>query len=180
MFIHNTTFIFFLDYKMRELTDLEETLLAKNANDFVKYDLNGQTLVGKVISVYDTDTLTIGTMISNVFVKLNVRLGGIDAPELKSKGNNGLEAKLCRLGRNWLKREYLNKLVIVECKEMDKYGRLLGFIHDRLNKDKCINNLLIENKFVRCYGGNLHKNEWTVCELEEGINVANSIGIQDE
>lgn len=164
---------------MTDLTELEELLLTKESNEFYKYDLNGQTLIGKVIKIYDTDTLTIGTMISDVFVKLNIRLCGIDAPELKSKSNNGLESKLCRLGRNWLKQEYLNKLVIVECKEMDKYGRLLGIVYDRLDREKCINDLLITNKFVRCYGGNLHKNEWTIDELEEGINVANSIGVED-
>jgi endonuclease YncB( thermonuclease family) len=165
---------------METITELEQTLLDLDNSEFTKYNLNGQTLIGKVISIYDTDTLTIGTMISDVFVKINVRLDGIDAPELKSKGNNGLESKLCKLGRNWLKREYLNKLVIVECKEMDKYGRLLGIVYDRLNKDICINKLLIENKFVRCYGGDLHKNEWTIDELQEGIDVANSIGIKDE
>lgn len=165
---------------MKELSPLEEKLQSMTADQFIKYDLNGETLIGKVLRVYDPDTLTIGVCISDRFVKINVRLSGIDSPELKSKANNGLESKLCRLGRNWVRKEYQDELVIVECKEMDKYGRLLGIVRPKSDPSLSINDLLVSYKFCRIYGGDLHKKEWSICELEEGIKCADSIGISDE
>lgn len=155
----------------------EKTLLELDADKFTKFDLNGFKTTMKVLSIYDTDTITVGFRYSSKWVKTNVRLAGLDSPELKSKVAK--EAKLCRLGKQWLKQNYLNKLVIVQCYEMDKYGRLLADIYDRMDPSIHINKQLIDLKFARVYGGNLHKNTWTDDELEEGITSAEALNLVD-
>jgi endonuclease YncB( thermonuclease family) len=157
-----------------------EELLNKTIDDFIQYDLNGRWLVAKILRIHDGDTYTIGWKEGDIFVKTNIRLVGIDTPELRSKTNGGLESKLCRLGRNWLISKYLNQVVSVECLSMDKYGRLLANVYEYPQKTASFNQMLIDNKFARAYGGDLHKNDWTVDELNQGIAIAESLGIKDE
>jgi endonuclease YncB( thermonuclease family) len=74
---------------------------------------------GKVISVYDGDTITVSTMDNQ---KVKIRLYGIDAPELK-KQPYGVAS------RNYLQRLILNKYVEVTDLGKDLYGRTIGKIY---------------------------------------------------
>ncbi len=164
-----------------------QELLATPASVFKPYNLDGQRLVAKVLKVHDTDTLTIGWEQHGELVKTNIRLAGIDAPELYSKKNGGKEAELCRLGRKWMNDMLLEKLIIVACGEYDKYGRLLADIYE-FNEDvdvesyselPHINQQLVDMRFARMFGGDLHKDAWTVEELDAGLNygVATGMGL---
>lgn len=160
-----------------QLSSLESKLLELDSKKFAKFDLNGKKMTMKVLSVYDADTITVGFRYSARWVKTNLRLIGLDSPELKSKAAK--ESKLCRLGREWFKQNYLNKLIVVECYEMDKYGRLLADVYDRIEPSVHINKKLIELSLARVYGGNLHKDAWTEEELDRGIVSAGSLNIVD-
>ncbi len=159
------------------IAELEQTLLSMTIKDFKPYNLSGRVLIAKILRIHDGDTMTIGWKENDQFVKTNIRLIGIDTPELKSK--NKKEALLCRLGRNWLSSTYLNKLATIRCKEMDKYGRLLADVFDYPKAECCINKDLITNRFARIYGGDLHKNEWTDAELDAGIAIAERLNVKD-
>lgn len=74
----------------------------------------GELLTGTVSLVYDGDTITLRTDAS---VK-QVRLAGIDAPELKQPF--GTES------RDALKKDLLNQQVTVDTEKQDKYGRSVG------------------------------------------------------
>lgn len=158
------------------LSVLEQKLLSMDIKKFSEFDLSGTKCVCKVLRVHDSDTMTIGFKWSNKYYKKNIRWDGIDAPELHSKVLD--ESKLCRLGREFIKSKYLNKLVMVEMGAMDKYGRVLSIVYDKVtNQD--INQQLIDLKFVRAYGGDLHKGPWTDAELQSGIISAGSLNISD-
>ncbi len=149
-----------MHYKLINIVMDFDELLSKPASAFRQYDLNGQQLFAKVLKVYDTDTITIGWNQLGELVKTNVRFANIDAPELHSKKNGGKEAKLCKLGREWLESKILDKLVIVKCSECDKYGRILADIYEfteHINVDevKSLNQQLVELKFARRYGVSL-------------------------
>lgn len=159
-----------------ELSSLEQKLLSMDIKKFSEFDLSGNKLLCKVLRVHDADTLTIGFKYSSKFYKKNIRWNGLDAPELHSKCPK--ESKLCRLGREWVKNNYLNKLIIVDMGAMDKYGRILATVYDK-NTNENINNKLMELKFVRIYGGDLHKGPWTDDELDAGLESANSLGLSD-
>jgi endonuclease YncB( thermonuclease family) len=153
-----------------------ENLLDLQLKDLDPFDLNGYTTTCKVLKIYDGDTFTIGFEFASKMYKTNVRVDGIDTPELHSKIQK--ESKLCRLGREFLKSRFLNKLVRIDLKANDKYGRPLANLYD-VETGESINQMMIDNKFARVYGGNLHKYEWTDDELDAGIAIAENACIID-
>jgi endonuclease YncB( thermonuclease family) len=158
------------------LSPLEQKLLSLDIKKFTEYDLNGTKCICKVLRVHDVDTMTVGFKLSSKFYNKNIRWIGIDSPELHSKIPK--ESQLCRLGRNFIIENYLNKLVIVEFGSPDKYGRFLANLYDR-DTGENLNQKMIEYKFARAYGGDLHKNDWTEEELDTGIAIAGGLGIED-
>ena len=93
---------------VESLSALEQKLLNMNIKKFVPFNLDGNKLTCKVLRVHDGDTASVGTKISNKYVKVNIRWLGLDCPELHSKVPK--ESKLCRLGRNYVINNYLNNL----------------------------------------------------------------------
>ncbi|ULY68452.1 putative nuclease [Chlorella virus XW01] len=103
---------------------------------------------GKVIKVYDGDTITLGTILQGKPYKFSIRLEGIDAPELKTQ--NDTEKKAGYLVKSKLESLILNKMVKINITGYDKYGRLLGKIN---YNNICINDWLLENKYCYKYTG---------------------------
>ena len=77
-------------------------------------------LIGKVISVYDGDTLTLISGQGETAKKCKVRFFGIDAPEAKQE--YGINS------RDSLRDKVLNKEVKVEIVSIDRYQRYVGKI----------------------------------------------------
>lgn len=145
--------------------------------DIVKFSFENIKGNYKVISVYDGDTLTlllpINIHIYNFnlydsidiksdtnptnkikYYKINVRLYGIDTPELKpsknliDRDNHKIKAIAAK---NYLSNLLLNKIVNVHFMNYDKYGRPLVTLY--LNNIN-INELMItEGHAVKYYGG---------------------------
>jgi len=120
---------------------------------------------GKIIRVYDGDTVTIaarfkidGVYIPKLF-RYNVRLRGIDSPEMKTK--NSTEKSLALKSRDALTELIMDRMVRLENVEYDKYGRILANVitEDGIN----ISNWMIENGYAVEYdGGTKHRPaEWT-------------------
>lgn len=103
---------------------------------------------GKVIKVYDGDTITLGTILQGKPYKFSVRLEGIDAPELKTP--NEIEKKAGYLVKSKLEDLILHQMVKININGYDKYGRILGKVY--LN-NLCINDWLLENKYCYQYTG---------------------------
>ena len=83
---------------------------------------------GKVIKVYDGDTITIASLIpgSTTMYRFSVRLNGIDTPEMKSK--NETEKLLTHNAQRELSEKVLGKVVHLKDVSMEKYGRLLATV----------------------------------------------------
>ena len=77
----------------------------------------GKTLVGKVIKVYDGDTIII--LVNGK--KEKIRFYGIDAPEIKQ--SYGIES------RDFVRNKIMDKEVKVKIMDIDKYGRKIGKIY---------------------------------------------------
>ncbi len=88
---------------------------------------------GKVIKVYDGDTITIGAVLYEVAYRFSVRLDGIDTPELK-----GPNKEKAILARDDLSNLVMNKIVQLKNIGNEKYGRILADV----------------------YLGDLHVNQW--------------------
>ena len=115
-------------------------------------------LYGYCFNVHDTDTISVLFKFNDQIVKYNLRLDGIDAPELKSKDEN--ERELCIKGTNFLKELILNKIIKIKTIKADKYGRLLSNIYS-YGDDQCINDLLITMGFCKQYDGG-KKEDWNL------------------
>ena len=120
----------------------------------LKFSLDGEVYDAKVVSVYDGDTVNAVFLFNNKLNKWACRLDGLDTPELRTSDEK--EKEVAIMVRDKLREKILNKVVKLECKKFDKFGRLLVDIY---YNDLKINDWLIENKYAVKYSGG-KKKEW--------------------
>jgi endonuclease YncB( thermonuclease family) len=107
--------------------------------------------VGKVIKVYDGDTITIISKLpytEGPIYRFLVRLNGIDSPEIK--GHTVNEKELARHSRDALSNLILGKIVTLKNISTEKYGRILADVY---MGDLCINDWMLTNKYAVKYDG---------------------------
>lgn len=146
-----------------------------NYNSTPYFSLNGKKMYGRVVNVYDGDTITVVLNIFDGFYKFSVRLNGIDTCELKSKNEKNKElacfarSRLISLITNkdisettLLKdrkmiNNFLNKNVYcvwIECLDFDKYGRLLANVFSiEKTSSESFSNILLKEKLAYKYTG---------------------------
>ena len=134
-----------------------------------EFSLAGQELHGRVVEIYDGDTIKIVLPVLGHYFKFSARLLGIDTCEMKSK-NTANKDLACR-ARNrlfelvtgcstcdstWKKKDIVKYLddnvcvIKVKCHEFDKYGRVML---DYFVNDRSISDILIEEKLAYAYTG---------------------------
>lgn len=122
---------------------------------------------GKVIKVYDCDTITIATKFpylttlneSNIMYRFHVRLLGIDTPEMKTKNED--EKSIAHLAQKTLSDLILNKNVSLKNTSLDKYGRILATVY--MDDGIEISKWAIEKRFAVYYDGGTKQSpkSWT-------------------
>jgi micrococcal nuclease len=127
-------------------------LLESLSSKTPKFTLKGNKTYAKCVYVYDGDTIHVvfKTPNSNECFKWVVRMNGIDTPEMKSK--NAAEKKAAVIARDFLKNKILDKIIIVDCLDFDKYGRLLAevFVEDN---PVSLSQQMIECGHAKAYDG---------------------------
>lgn len=109
-----------------------------------KFSLSGMNVKGRVDEVVDGDTVKIVFAFLGYYFCWRCRLARINAPEIDSDA--GIESK------NYLESLILGKIIKVECKDFDKYGRVLVELFIYKEKDLiCINNLMVDNGYAVNY-----------------------------
>ena len=115
---------------------------------------------GKVIKVYDGDTITIATKLpfpDSPVYRFPVRLHGIDSPEIKGKSPE--EIALAKIARDALSNMIMDKTVELRNVNTEKYGRLLANVYiDNIH----INQWMLDNKYAIEYDGGTKRrpDEW--------------------
>lgn len=107
---------------------------------------------GKVIKVYDGDSITVASRLfgpKSEIYRFSIRLRGVDSPELRSK--NVIEKQAAIICQTSLEKLILNKTIKIKNISTEKYGRLLC---DLYLDGKSINGWLIDNRFAVPYDGN--------------------------
>ena len=104
---------------------------------------------GTVIKVYDGDTITIATKLSDKspMYRFSVRLAGIDGPELRTHNEN--EKKHAILSRDALSNKIMGKVIICKNVSLEKYGRILADVY---SEDLHINEWMKTNYCVEYQG----------------------------
>eukprot|EP00397_Hematodinium_sp_SG-2012_P060363 GEMP01078521.1.p1 GENE.GEMP01078521.1~~GEMP01078521.1.p1 ORF type:complete len:174 (+),score=36.55 GEMP01078521.1:72-524(+) len=110
---------------------------------------------GKVVDVYDGDTVTIAALpfpckCMGTPSLFKVRLDGIDSPEMRGGTKTAKEKAAAVKSRDALKEQIMGKIIKLECVSFDKYGRLLATI---LYNDVNMNAWMIENGYAVEYDG---------------------------
>jgi len=108
---------------------------------------------GKVINVYDGDTITIATYIKQnkmkkSLYKFSIRLRGIDCPEIKTHDEN--EKIVAELAKKYVKELCFNKVVVLHDIKYDKYGRILANV---IINNQNISDLLLSKRLAVEYNG---------------------------
>ena len=107
---------------------------------------------GKVIKVYDGDTITIASKVPGLYnspiYKFSVRLNGIDTPEMRTKDED--EKEIATLARDALSEKIMGKEIRLENIKTEKYGRVLCDIY--LDQSH-LNQWLIDQKYALPYDG---------------------------
>ena len=111
---------------------------------------------GRVVKVYDGDTITIASHIPNLkkseIYKFSVRLNGIDCPEIK--GSSEQEKKMALKARDALSAKIMNKYVFLKNVKTEKYGRLLCDVY---LGNQYINDWMINQRYAIRYDGGTKK-----------------------
>ena len=110
---------------------------------------------GKVIKVYDGDTITIQFRLpykESPLYKISVRLNGLDCPELKTK--NLIEKQCSQIAKQKVSDLLLGQTVDFKNVSMEKYGRLLADVYF---KGKSVNQWLLDNHLAVGYDGGTKK-----------------------
>ena len=106
---------------------------------------------GRVIKVYDGDTITIASKLpfnDSPLYRLSVRLNGIDTPEIKGKNDD--EKTAAKNARDALTALILNKYVTLKNIQSEKYGRILAEVYI---DDLCLNEWMIKERYALKYDG---------------------------
>ena len=122
-------------------------------SDTEELSFENQVITGKVVSVYDGDTVKCVFPLNNKFYKWNCRINGIDTPEIRTRSK--LEKEMGFKARDFLREKILKKMVEIHCGEFDKYGRLL--VNIKLDNED-MSELLISEGLAFKYDGGTRQN----------------------
>ena len=151
--------------------NIDKKLLNASTENTPLFSLNGLKMKGKIIDIYDGDTITIAIFKPLGEIKcFKCRLYGIDTPELKGQQSEfGIRSRNKLIewitnGKTVLQSNTIytrdniktickenNSLVTIECGPFEKYGRLLITIFTKNGTN--INQQLINHGFAKPYFG---------------------------
>uniref|UniRef100_A0A6C0LF39 TNase-like domain-containing protein n=1 Tax=viral metagenome TaxID=1070528 RepID=A0A6C0LF39_9ZZZZ len=130
--------------------------------------VNGLKTFGRLVEIYDGDTVKVVLNAFGSYYKFTIRLNGIDTCEMKSKDKvlqeYGVKAR-DRLFEILTDKRVITKndiktildtdvyLVWVECCAKDKYGRVLANIYKNKDDNKSVSDILLDEKLAYKYEG---------------------------
>lgn len=136
--------------------------------DTEKRTFEGTSRLVKLVKIYDGDTFTVITRLTNSepWYRYQLRLSGIDTPELKPTMSTPHRTEHIEAGekvRDVLKGLYPNGTIfLVDFEKEDKYGRLLGTVWTtkkrffglgKVRKDRNVCNWLLFKAYALPYDG---------------------------
>jgi micrococcal nuclease len=139
------------------------------------FSLNGQRFTCKVVYVYDGDTIHVVFPFNGQYNKWKCRIIGVDTPELRT--HNEEEKKFGYTVKHALSNHIENKIVVIQCFDFDKYGRLLvdidilpSMVIEGHSDITTVSEWLIHNKYANRYDGGTKKRWETIqSKIEEEI-----------
>ena len=127
----------------------------KNTDEFVP-----NPEIGKVVKVYDGDTIWVAAVIGGELCRVNVRMLGYDCAEMRS--SDEVEKKCAHAARDDLATLILDKIVALKVHSADKYGRLLAEVTytDDAGETVDVNSYMLNKWGVAYDGGHKEAVDW--------------------
>ena len=161
--LHNPLKFIFRNYRVKYQKSVEDKNINKidknymeDGTDITWSDTQNFTFPikgGRVIKVYDADTITIATKLpydDSPLYRLSVRLSGIDTPELAGNNISNDEKDAAKMAKNFVYNLAINKYVRLEDIHSEKYGRILANVYIG---ETNLNNLLLKERYAVKYNG---------------------------
>lgn len=125
----------------------------KNTNPFIP-----PIKRGKVIRVYDGDTIHIASEIwPNQIYRFSIRMRGYDSAEMRTRDKD--EKKCAILARDALSEKLMGQIVTLHNVDLEKYGRVLADVY--LGKEN-VNEWMVSNQYGFPYdGGKKQDVDWS-------------------
>jgi len=138
----------------------EETVEERIESEYIPKDIDLKQVEfflpdvnkGRVMKIYDGDTITIVCKPKNTvgkFYKYNVRLSGIDCPEISAKCEE--EKKVAKIARDKVGLLLFKNMVEIENVKPDKYANRI--VADVIYNDINVSEWLLEKKLAVPYDG---------------------------
>lgn len=123
-----------------------------------EFNFVNQIKQAKIVDVYDGDTCKAVFAFNGEFVKFNIRMYGYNCHEMKqhkTDPNAEQNKQLAIAARDYLRTLVLNKIIFLQCLELDKYGRIIGkiYTHHTMTPDTCVNDMMLANGHGYIYYG---------------------------
>ena len=126
---------------------------------------------GKVVKVYDGDTITVASYLKiqnkNKLYRFSVRISYIDCCELRTKKKK--EKRLALEAKTFVENRLLNQIVNLKNVKTEKYGRILADVY---HKEENISSLLIQNHLAIPYTGSAKKDVTNIL-----LNLRNEVSL---
>jgi len=119
----------------------KKRLTSINNDSFKTFSLKGLNTYCRILSIYDGDTCTIGFKWKGEFFKTKVRMLGYDSPEMKPRKNvekRDEEIAAAHRAKEFLDNSTKDKVLWIEFKEFDKYGRPLATLYTENSSICCL------------------------------------------
>lgn len=133
-----------------------DTQSLDNTAKFSKID---QVFLGKVISCYDGDTFT-AIVYHGQYIAYTFRMYGYDSWEIKPKKTVANRSELIRkakIAKQRLEELILDKKIYIDCKKLEKYGRILAVVKITPEDTKTVNTMMVEEGHGYLYFGSKKK-----------------------
>jgi endonuclease YncB( thermonuclease family) len=136
--------------------DLLNDATYKNTDEFLP-----SPEIGKVVKVYDGDTIWVATVMNGKKCRVNVRMLGYDCAEMRS--SDEIEKKCAYAARDDLSEMIMDKIVKLKVESADKYGRLLATVTYQAENDETVdvNSYMLRKWGVPYDGGHKETVDWS-------------------
>ena len=128
---------------------LEQRLVDATPDDTPRWQPTPDQELARVVSVYDGDTVTLLASFGGTLARCNLRLYGVDCPEMRGRGAR--EKEVAEAVRDVVRAQCLGRLCKVHANGTDKYGRLMGDLETP--EGRMVARYLLDAGLARAYAG---------------------------
>lgn len=151
---------------------VEEKLRAADPAAHERWEPRPEGGLGRVVNVYDGDTLTVLCSLAGELWKCNVRVKGVDCPEMRGRGAD--EKAAATAVRDVVRRRCNGEVCGLKTHGMDKYGRIIAEISMPCGDD--LATFLLRHGLARAYAGDT-RHPFSQEEISQIVHTCTRVGV---